>query len=150
MGHTYSNLVFHVVFSAKERRPLIHDSFRPRLFEYLSGLARNEFRGTLAVGSTENHVHGLLVLAPDTPVADAMRGWKALSSKWVHETFPDEADFGWQEGYGAFSVSQSNVPQVADYIEKQAEHHKKITFEDEFLALLKRHGIAYDPRYVWD
>jgi len=79
-----------------------------------------------------------------------MRGWKALSSKWVHETFPDEADFGWQEGYAAFSVSQSNVPQVAAYIEKQAEHHKKITFEDEFLALLKCHGIAYNPRYVWD
>jgi REP element-mobilizing transposase RayT len=150
VGHTYANLVFHAIFSTKERRPLIHDSFRPRLFEYLSGLARNEFRGALSVGGTENHVHGLIVLAPDTSVADAMRQWKALSSKWVHETFPGEADFGWQEGYAAFSVSQSNVPQVASYIEKQAEHHKKITFEDEFLALLKRHGIEYDPRYVWD
>jgi len=150
MGHTYANLIFHVVFSTKERRPLIHDSFRPRLFEYMSGLARNEFRGALAVGGTDNHVHGLLVLAPDTGVADAMRGWKALSSKWVHETFPGEADFGWQESYGAFGVSQSNVPQVAGYIEQQAEHHKKISFEDEFLALLKRHNIAYDPRYVWD
>jgi len=150
MGHTYANLVFHAVFSTKERRPLIHDSFRPRLFEYLAGLARNEFRGALAVGGMENHVHGLLVLAPGTSVAEAMRGWKALSSKWVHETFPGEADFGWQEGYGAFSVSKSNVPQVASYIEQQAEHHRKITFEDEFLGLLKRHNIAYDPRYVWD
>jgi len=150
VGHTYANLIFHMVFSTKERRPLIHDSFRPRLFEYLSGLARNEFRGPLSVGGTENHVHGLIVLAPDTSVADAMRGWKALSSKWVHETLPGEGDFGWQEGYGAFSVSQSNVPQVAAYIEQQAKHHEKITFEDEFLALLKRHSIAYDSQYIWD
>lgn len=128
----------------------MHDSFRPRLFEYLSGIARNEFRGALAVGGTDNHVHGLLVLAPDTGVAEAMRGWKALSSKWVHETFPNEADFSWQEGYGAFSVSQSNVSQVASYIEQQAEHHKKMTFEEEFVALLKRHNIAYDLQYVWD
>jgi len=149
MGHTYANLIFHVVFSTKERQPLMHDSFRPRLFEYLSGIARNEFRGALAVGGTDNHVHGLLVLAPDTGIAEAMRAWKALSSKWVHETFPGEAGF-WQEGYGAFSVSQSNVPQVAAYIEQQAEHHKKMTFEEEFVALLKRHNIAYDPQYVWD
>jgi len=73
VGHTYANLVFHAVFSTKERRPLIHDSFRPRLFEYLAGLARNEFRGALAVGGTENHVHGLIVLAPDRSAADAMR-----------------------------------------------------------------------------
>ena len=150
MGHTYANLVVHTVFSTKERRPLIHDSFRPRLFAYLSGIARNEFRGALSVGGTENHVHGLLVLAPDTCVADAMGKWKSLSSGWVHETFPDEADFAWQEGYGAFSVSRSNVPQVAAYIANQAEHHRRMTFEDEFVALLKRHGIEYDPRYVWD
>ena len=149
VGHTYANLVFHVVFSTKERRPLIHDSFRPRLFEYLSGLARNEFRGALSVGGTDNHAHGLIVLAPDTPVADAMCQWKALSSKWVHETFPAEADFGWQDGYGAFTVSRSNVSKVAAYIENQAEHHKKMTFEEEYIALLKRHGIQYDPRYVF-
>ena len=150
MGHTYANLVVHTVFSTKGRRPLIREPFRPRLLEYLSGLARNEFRGALSVGGTDNHVHGLLVLAPHTAVAEAMRKWKALSSKWVHEMFPQEADFGWQEGYGAFSVSQSNVPSVAAYIEKQLEHHRKMTFEEEFVALLKRHGIAYDPRYVWD
>ena len=150
MGHTYANLVVHAIFPTKERRPLIHDAFRPRLLEYLSGIARKEFRGALAVGGTENHVHGLLVLAPDTSVAEAMRGWKALSSKWVHETFPEEADFAWQEGYGAFSVSQSNVSQVAATIGRQEEHRRKMTFEEEFVALLKRHGIAYDPRHVWD
>lgn len=149
MGHTYANLVVHVVFSTKQRAPLIHDSFRPRLFAYLSALARNEFRGALSVGGTDNHVHGLIVLAPDISVADAMREWKALSSKWVHQTFADEADFAWQEGYGAFSVSRSNVPQVARYIADQTKHHRRMTFEEEFSALLKRHGIEYDPRYVW-
>jgi putative transposase len=150
MGHTYANLVTHFVFSTHERRPLIHDSFRQRLFEYMAGFARNEFKGSLSVGGTDNHVHGLLVLPTDVSVAEAMKKWKGLTSKWVHETFPAEADFAWQEGYGAFSVSQSNVPQVAAYIEGQAEHHRKMTFEEEFIALLKRHGIQYDPKYVWD
>jgi len=149
MGHTYANLVFHVVFSTKERRPRMHDSFRPALFEYLSGIARNEFRGALAVGGTENHVHGLVVLPTDKSMAEAMQKWKGASSGWVHSTFPGEGDFAWQEGYGAFSVSQSNVKQVAAYIAGQAEHHKKMTFEEEYVALLKRHGIAFDPRYVF-
>jgi REP element-mobilizing transposase RayT len=89
VGHTYTNLLFHVVFSTKDRRPLIHDSFRC----------------ALAVGGTNNHVHGLLVLPADIAVADAMRKWKSVSSKWAHETFPTEADFAWQEGYAAFSVA---------------------------------------------
>jgi len=149
MGHTFSNLLVHVVFSTHERRPLIHDSFRPRLHEYLCGLARQEFRQALSVGGTDNHIHGLLALRADLSVSDAMRKWKTLSSKWVHETFPAERDFAWQEGYGAFTVSRSNVSKVAAYIEGQVEHHKKMTFEEEFVALLKRHGIEYDPRYIW-
>lgn len=149
MGHTYTNLLFHVVFGTKERRPLIHDTFRRRLHEYMSGIARQDFRSALAIGGTNDHVHGLLVLPPDICAADAMRKWKSVSSKWVHETFPSELDFGWQEGYAAFSVSQSSVSRVAAYIEGQEEHHRKMTFEEEFIALLKRHGIQYDPRYVW-
>jgi REP element-mobilizing transposase RayT len=149
MGHTYSTLVFHVVFSTKERRPLMHDAFRPHLYEYLSGIARNEFRGALAIGGTENHVHGLIVLPTDMSMAQAMRKWKGASSHWVKETFPDEGGFAWQDGYGAFSVSQSNVKPVAAYIEGQVEHHKKMTFEEEYIALLKRHGIQYDERYVF-
>jgi putative transposase len=149
VGHTYSNLLLHVVFATKERRPIIHDSLRLRLYEYLSGIARNEFGKAIAIGGTGNHVHGLLVVGTNWSTAKAMQKWKGLSSKWVHETFPGEHDFAWQDGYGAFSISQSNVKQVATYIEEQAEHHKRITFEEEYVALLKRHGIAYDPRYVF-
>jgi len=149
MGHTFTNLLFHVVFSTKERRPLIDDSFRDRLHQYMSGIARSEFGGALSIGGTDNHVHSLIVLPADVAAAEAMRKWKSLSSKWVHETLPAEADFGWQEGYSAFTVSRSNVSKVAAYIENQAEHHMKMTFEEEFIALLDRHGIKYDPRYVW-
>jgi REP element-mobilizing transposase RayT len=150
MGNTYTNLLIHTIFSTKGRRPLIHDAFRERLHEYLGGLARHEFLASLGVGGTANHVHGLLALPATLSVAEAMRKWKGLSSKWVHETLPGESDFGWQEGYAAFSVSRSNVPKVAAYIAGQAEHHRTMTFEDELVALLKRHGVEYDPRYVFD
>ena len=150
MGHTYTSLLFHAVFSTKHRRPLIHDAFRDRLHQYMSGVARAEFGGALSIGGTENHVHALIVLPATLCVADAMRTWKTVSSKWVHDTFAAEADFAWQEGYGAFSVSRSNVPAVAAYIECQEAHHKRMTFEEEFIALLERHGIAYDPEHVWD
>jgi putative transposase len=150
MSHNYTNLLLHVVFGTKDRRPIVHDSLRVRLFEYMAGFARKEFGGSLAVGGTADHVHGLILLPPTKTVADILRDWKSLSSKWVHETFPTEADFAWQEGYAAFSVSRSNVPKVASYIQSQPEHHKKMTFEEEYIALLKRHEVAFDPQHVWD
>jgi putative transposase len=150
MGHTFSNLLVHMIFSTRERLPTITGEIRPRLVEYLSGIARHEFGQALCIGGTENHVHGLLVLRTDVAVAEAARKWKSLSSKWVHETFPTAADFGWQAGYGVFSVSRSNVPKVTVYIEGQIEHHRRVTFEEEFIGFLDRHGIAYDPRHVWD
>jgi putative transposase len=150
VGHTFSNLLVHVIFGTKDCLPTIRESFRPRLYEYMSGIARTEFGRALCIGGTLDHVHGLIVLTTDVSVAEAVRKWKSLSSKWAHETFPDAQDFAWQSGYGAFSVSRSNVPKVAGYIERQAEHHKKVTFEEEFVAFLKSHGIEYDPRYVWD
>ena len=149
MGHTYSSLLVHVVFSTKDRRPVIHDSFRQRLYEYMGGIARGEFGRALVVGGTENHVHALLSFGTTVSVAEAMRKWKSLSSGWVHETFPAEADFAWQEGYGAFSVSRSGADKVIRYIEVQAEHHKRLTFEEEFVALLEQHGIEYDPERIW-
>ncbi len=150
MGHTYSRLLVHTVFSTKERRPTIHDTFRQRLYDYLGGIARNEFGRSLVVGGTADHIHGLLSFNTAVSVAEAMRKWKSLSSRWVHETFPDAAAFAWQEGYGAFSVSPSNAETVIRYIKAQEEHHRRLTFQEEFVALLERHGVEYDPERIWD
>lgn len=149
MGHTYSNLLVHVVFSTKGRTATILPSFLDRLREYMAGIARNEFGRAIKIGGTQNHLHALLSIDPAIAVAEAMRKWKSLSSGWLHEEIADAAGFTWQEGYGAFSVSQSQTAKVIAYIDKQEEHHKTQTFEEEFLGFLKRHGVAYDPQRVW-
>ena len=150
MGHTYASILLHVVFSAKDRQRSIRESFRQRLYEYMAGVARGEFGRALAIGGTEDHIHGLLSIGTDLSVGEVMSKWKSLSSGWVHKTVPAAKGFGWQAGYGAFSVSPSSAPRVVRYIEGQAEHHKRQTFEEEFLLLLERHGIEHDPRHVWD
>ena len=150
MGHTFSDIVIHVIFSTKGRQPTIREAFRSRLYEYLSGIARKEFGRALKIGGTENHLHGLLLIRTDVSVAEAMRKWKSLSSGWVHKTFPDGRDLGWQSGYAAFSVSGPRKGKVIEYIDRQVDHHRTVTFEEEFLAFLDRYEIDYDPRYVWD
>jgi REP element-mobilizing transposase RayT len=150
MGHTYSNALIHFVFSTKNRAPLIAESLQSRLLDYMGGIARQELGQSLRIGGTANHIHALLALAADVSQSDAMRKLKGLSSKWVHETFPEHRDFGWQTGYGAFSVSHSKAADVIQYINGQAERHKVVSFEVEFIAFLKRHKIDYDPKYVWD
>lgn len=148
MGHTYSNILLHVIFSTKDRRPLIHESFRQRLYEYMAGIARVEFGKALKIGGVEDHLHGLLSLRTDVSVADALRKWKSLSSGWIHQTLPAD-EFAWQSGYAAFSVSASNADQVARYIERQAEHHRVQTFEEEYAAFLERHGVEYEAERLW-
>ena len=150
MGHTYSRLLVHVVFSTKDRKPTIVEDIRPRLYDYMAGVARSEFGQAVRIGGIEDHVHGLLALKTDVSVAEAVRKWKSLSSGWVHKTFAEHGAFAWQVGYAAFSVSQSSVERVTQYIENQAEHHRSQSFEDEFRALLKRHGVEHDPQQVWD
>jgi REP element-mobilizing transposase RayT len=126
VGHTYSNLLVHVIFSTKGREPLIRADCSQRLNEYLCGIAREEFGKAIKVGGTENHVHGLLSIRTDIALAQAMSRWKSLSTGWIHKTFPDAGDFAWQAGYGSFSVSQSNAGAFVAYIDKQAEHHRHI------------------------
>jgi putative transposase len=150
VGHTYSNILIHVVFSTKDRVPSIRDAFRDRLHEYMAGIAQNEFGTALEINSVDDHIHGLISLQTDTSISDAMQRWKSLSSGWIHKTFPSEKDFAWQTGYSAFSVSQSNADRVMRYIENQPAHHKRQTFQEELIALLEKHGIKYDPRYIWD
>ena len=150
MPQSYVCLPIHVVFSTKKRIALIQPEWEERLFAYTGGVLRNEKCVLLAAGGMPDHVHLLISWAKEKSVAEVLRIIKTNSSKWIHETIPGQGDFAWQAGYGAFAVSQSNVEQVKRYIANQKEHHRKMTFQEEFLAILKRHGIAYDERYVWN
>ncbi len=149
MSHTHASCLFHCVFSTKYRRKTIAPEFKERLWAFLGGIARKNDIKALAVGGTENHVHILLSLPTVIPLAKAVQLIKGGSSKWVHEIFPANRDFGWQEGYGAFSVGISQVEDTIAYIRKQEEHHRTRSFEDEFIAILKKHGIEYDERFIW-
>jgi len=149
MAHSFASLNVHLVFSVKDRAPLITASTAERLYPYLGGLARTQQSPALAIGGMPDHVHLLVGISRELALADFVRDLKANSSKWIHQTFPDQSRFAWQGGYGAFSVSQSNVDGVRRYIARQQEHHRVRTFQEEYRALLERHGIAFDERYLW-
>jgi putative transposase len=136
-----------LVFSTKNRRNTISKDWQPRLWAYLGGICKNNEMIPLAVGGTENHVHILFHLPPRLALAKAVGLLKTNSSKWMGE---QRKEFSWQEGYGAFSVSSSNLDQVIRYIESQEAHHRKTSFEDEFRALLRKHGVEYDAKFVFD
>ncbi|MBI4658273.1 MAG: IS200/IS605 family transposase [Verrucomicrobia bacterium] len=150
MAHTYTNLLTHIIFSTKDRRPLLDDELRPRLFAYLGGIIRELDGTSRIINGPADHVHILASLAAKHSLSEVMRVLKANSSGWVRETFPNHKEFAWQIGYGAFSVSHSNRAAVEKYIANQEEHHRKVTFQEEYLAFLKKHEIAYDERYLWD
>jgi REP element-mobilizing transposase RayT len=147
---SYVSSYFHCVFGTKQRRPQITPELRERLWPFLGGIARQNQIKALEVGGVEDHVHLRLSLPPTVSIAKAMQLLKGGSSKWVHETFPEHRLFRWQEKYGAFSVSVSQLDKALEYIKGQAEHHRKMTFQEEFVALLKKHRMAYDERYLWD
>jgi putative transposase len=150
MAHTYASSLFHCVWSTKERRPLLSDELQGRLWPYLGGIARKNKMKAIAVGGVEDHVHILLSLPTTLDIAKAVQLIKGGSSKWVHDEFPEMRRFSWQEGYGAFSIGISQVDNTVRYIENQKQHHRKRTFQEEFIAILEKHGIEYDPKYVWD
>jgi putative transposase len=147
---SYISSYFHCVFSTKERRPLITPTLSERLWPFLGGIARKHQMTALEIGGMDDHVHILLSLPSALSIAKALQLIKGGSSKWVHETFPEQRLFGWQENYGAFTVSVSQLDKIIKYIKGQVEHHRKMTFQEEFLALLERHRIQYDERYLWD
>ena len=149
MSHTYTNLLSHVVFSTKDRQPLINPELKPRLLGYMNGIVNETGGKVLSSNAVQDHLHMLWELPPKSSLSDAMRILKANSSRWVNETWGRVQPFAWQTGYGAFSVSRSNVSAVAHYIEMQEQHHRKRTFEEEFVQLLVKHGIAYDSKYVF-
>ena len=143
MAHTYSSNFIHCIFSTKERRPLIAADRQTALYAYIGGIARSEGFPLVAAGGTANHVHLLFILPATQSLAATVQKLKGSSSHWMGE------GFSWQEGYGAFSVSPSQVSVVKTYIHGQEQHHRKHNFEDEFSALLRNCGIEYDPRYVF-
>jgi REP element-mobilizing transposase RayT len=150
MPQSFASLTCHVIFSTKNREPLIVNNLRDRLYSYIGGVCRNSGDCLLFAGGMADHVHLLVSLGKGTAIADCVRDIKSNSSGWVHETFPHLRGFAWQAGYGAFTVSYSNIARVKGYIERQAEHHRVRTFQEELIAFLKRHHIEYDERYLWD
>ena len=146
---SYVSAHFHSVFSTKERRPLITPELRDRLYPFLGGIARQNKMIALEVGGVADHVHILLSLPATISISKAMQLIKGGSSKWIHETFPNQRLFSWQEEYGAFSVSVSQLDKTVAYIRGQAEHHRQMTFQEEFLMLLKKHDVKFDERYLW-
>ena len=148
MSHTYTNLLTHVIFSTKDREPLITAALHDDLLAYVGGIVR-EIGGALrAANARPDHVHLLCSLPPVVAISDVLRLVKTNSSRWVHRE-RRLAGFDWQTGHGAFSVSHSMAPSVMRYIGDQERHHRRMTFQEELIAFLKKNGIAYDERYIW-
>ena len=148
MPQSLSRIIVHLVFSTKNRAPLLAPNCRERMFEYLGGVLKKLECPPIRIGGVADHVHVLFVLNKTQSVSGVVEELKKDSSKWAKQTIHPE--FFWQNGYGAFSVSPSNVDQVVAYIENQEEHHRTMTFQDELRELFRRHGIEWDERYIWD
>ena len=142
--HSFVSCLLHVVFSTKDRRPSITPQMQEKLWPYLGGIARNNKMKVMKVGGVEDHVHILLSLPATLEIAKAVQLLKGNSSKWIHETFPDQQSFEWQKGYGAFSIGVSGIEDTIAYLENQREHHKRVTFQDELASILRKHAIEFD------
>lgn len=148
MSQSFTNLLYHLIFSTKERRQLIKIDCQPRLYDYIGGIIRGTGGISLGINGTEDHVHVLAKLRPDRALSEVLRDLKSNATGWMHDVFPRLSDFYWQRGYAAFTVSQSNLKQVQRYVANQKEHHRKVSFRDEFILFLKENGIEYDERYI--
>jgi len=149
MANTYTSINIHCVFSTKNREPLIVGELKERLWAFMGGIARENGMTARAIGGVADHVHLLISMPTTLPIAKAVQLIKGGSSTWVHQNFPQARNFAWQEGYGAFSVSISHLPETIAYIANQKEHHRTKSFQEEYLAFLTKHGIEYDERYLW-
>ena len=150
MAQSLAKIVVHLIFSTKNRRPLIVPEVREELEGYLVGILGNLDSPSLLIKSVADHVHVLFTLSRKHTLAEIVEELKKSSSKWIKTRGEQYADFYWQSGYGAFSVSESMIKDVKHYIAAQEEHHRAVSFQEEFLAFLERHGVDYDERYVWD
>jgi putative transposase len=148
MSSSHCNLLYHIVFSTKGREAWLTSGIRPRVHQYLGGAIRDEKGIALTINGTADHVHVLAKLRQDKAISKLVGELKANSSGWISRTFKEAAGFAWQEGYGAFTVSESQVPKVRQYIEKQEEHHRTVSFLEELKVILNAHGLPFDERYL--
>ncbi len=150
MPNTYTSLHYHLVFSTRQRERWITPEIEERVWTYLGGIARQNNLRPLIIGGAEDHVHLLLGIPPVITVSETLKRIKGGSSGWMKESFPHCRGFAWQDGYGAFTVSRSQIPEIDAYIRNQREHHRIKTFQEEYRAFLVKHEIHYDERYLWD
>jgi len=150
MPQSLSRLIVHIVFSTKSRVPVLNESIRHELYPYLAGALRNLECAAIKIGGAADHVHLLCLLSKNLALARLVEKLKTGSSKWLKTRGPHLHSFHWQNGYGGFSVSASQLEEVSRYIEQQQEHHRKISFQDEYRKLLDKYGVPYDERFVWD
>jgi len=149
MTHTFAQIAIHAVFATKGRAERLKAERAARVHAYIARVTNRDLGIAYQVGGAADHVHVLFDMKPTLAPSDCLRKMKSVSSLWIHRTFPEARDFAWQEGYGAFAVSASMIPNVKEYIAEQEQHHRRRSFEEEFVQLLERHGIEYDPRYLW-
>jgi REP element-mobilizing transposase RayT len=147
---SFTQLTYHIVFATKYRHPSISANIRERLYEYIGGTIRSKKGSLIEIGGVADHVHLLTHFSASIAVADAVRDIKANSSRWINEQSETKRSFEWQKGYGAFTVSYSRIPKIRGYIQKQEEHHKTVTFQDEYTDFLKRHNIEFRPEYLFE
>ena len=150
MPQSLSRILVHLVFSTKERARLLSPATQNELHPYLAVVLRDNGCPALQVGGVDDHVHLLFGLSRTLSIGQVVEIVKTSSSKWLKTKGPELAEFHWQGGYGAFSVSQSNADEVVRYIQSQETHHRTQTFQEEFRKFLERYQVAYDERYVWD
>ena len=150
MPQSLSKVVIHIIFSTKDRHPWLDANVRPRMHAYLATICRDAGAEALRVGGVADHVHLITTLPRTLSQADMLEGLKKKSSKWIKGLALDYRRFYWQRGYGAFSVSPSQLDALLGYVETQEEHHRRRTFQEEYREFLRKHGVEYDERYVWD
>lgn len=150
MANTFTNLNYHIIFGTRKRERLIMPAIQERVWAYLGGVVRSLDGEPLCVGGVEDHIHALVRIPAKHSVAKAVQTVKGASSHWMNEEVMHQGHFSWQAGYAAFSVSQSSVSKVAKYIQSQREHHAVKDFKEEYVSFLKRNGVTYDERYLFD
>ncbi|MDD5599417.1 MAG: IS200/IS605 family transposase [Victivallaceae bacterium] len=150
MGHTFSNILYHIIFSTKDRLDMLSSENKTSVYAYLCAIAKTEGAQIIKINGIENHIHILASLKPSSSPSDFLRKIKANSSKWIHEKYPRLRDFAWQPGFSCFSVSESAKNSVIKYIDNQENHHKRISFKEELKIFLEKHKIDFDPEHFLD